>query len=443
MTNVVIFHLDDVRYDQYAFMPNARRLFDRSGTTFTGARHNTALCQPARIGLLTGQLSKHHNVLNRGALGYPLGEPDHDNTWARWLSDAGVRCGHIGKYTNFPFYRNFPKAPAGWSTWRFVYIGESPAPGGWSVADGTGERLEDLPKPDAWQDDYIRDESLRFIEGPEPWCLIINFNSAHLPWNPHPEDLFAWSWVEWPIVDEEDMSDKPPWMRFRAPHTPQDISALRAYARAQLRELNQTDRTVAAVADRLEALGVMNRTTMVLTSDNGINLGEHRLPVGGKGGPYDHQLRVPLVARGEGFPATTVDAPVYPMQDLTATLVDIFGAEPGLPHQTGTSLREIAAEPQRFEDRVLLHEIGGPELNPGDAGWPVSGDGVTTGPRHPTLPSKKLYRYPSVRVGGGSELTYELYDLAADPNELQNLAGDSSARTLRDQLERELDSLLS
>jgi hypothetical protein len=131
------------------------------------------------------------------------------------------------------------------------------------------------------------------------------------------------------------------------------------------------------------------------------------------------------------------------MQDVTATLCEIFGAEPGLPHQAGTSLRTIAAQPEQFESRVLLHEIGGPGINPGDAGWPESGDGVTTGPAHPQLPSKKLYRYPSVRESPTGPYVYEMYDFGADPDELANLADEPDAMSMRDQLEAELDALLS
>ncbi len=122
------------------------------------------------------------------------------------------------------------------------------------------------------------------------------------------------------------------------------------------------------------------------------------------------------------------------MQDLTATVLDLVGGRAGLPHQAGISLRELAADPGAHRQRTLLHEIG-------TQGFDVTGDGITTGSHH-ARGHRKLFRYPSVRSEQGPPWTYELYDLAADPDELVNLADEPAHRAERDALERELIDLL-
>ena len=114
--NIVVIIADDMRYDHLQFMPNVQSLIQGPGRTFTQGRCNVPLCQPSRVGLMTGQMSKHNNELNIGFNGTTL--TDNNNCLGKWIRDAGYRCGYFGKYVNFWDGRGGIDAPEGYSTWR-------------------------------------------------------------------------------------------------------------------------------------------------------------------------------------------------------------------------------------------------------------------------------------------------------------------------------------
>lgn len=114
--------------------------------------------------------------------------------------------------------------------------------------------------------------------------------------------------------------------------------------------------------------------------------------------------------------------------DITATVTAIAEAQPSHPLD-GIDLREIAGHPDAHADRaVLLQALTGFTPAP-------SYDAVVTGPRHPTLPLRKLARLVTGEC--------ELYDLGTDPDELVNLADDTSRAEERSALEATLDQLLA
>ena len=91
--------------------------------------------------------------------------------------------------------------------------------------------------------------------------------------------------------------------------------------------------------------------------------------------------------------------------------VALAGATPDLPLD-GSSLTEVIADPQRFDDRQLLYERGSQEgYSFPTRVLPPLADGVFT--RH-----RKFVRYRTAPP------VYELYDLDADPGELQNVVDD-------------------
>ena len=62
----------------------------------------------------------------------------------------------------------------------------------------------------------------------------------------------------------------------------------------------------------------MERTYIVLSSDNGYHLGEHRFAEE-KGSPYEEAIRVPLVVRGPGIPAGQTVSALTSQVDLAPT----------------------------------------------------------------------------------------------------------------------------
>lgn len=431
MTNVLVLMADDMRYDHWPYMVGLRQRM-RTATVFDSARCNVALCQPNRSGLFTGQLSKHHGELSVGFAG--LAADDHDNTPAKWIADEGVRCGLMGKYQNWTDGIGGITRPDGWDSWREFSGGANSVTFDVRVDEAAEATIAD----GRTQIDYIEDEALAFLEGSEPWFLYVSFQQPHSPFAPEPADFFKWAKIDKTFPTEVDFSSKPAHMTSEYPTaiTYADKVTIRADWHGRLMELAAVDRVGAALIDAIDANDQLDDTIVIFTSDNGVHEGEHRrLGSGTKGGPYDVGLRVPFLVMGPGFVERTITAPVYPTQDIAATLVEVYGATPGQTDQAGVSLRTISADPVSYEDRVLLHEIG--------EGFHITGDGVTTGPDHSTLPSLKLFRYPSVRTDADGPFTYEMYDLDTDPDEMHNVSEVGGRLAERNALEAILDGMLA
>jgi arylsulfatase A-like enzyme len=227
---------------------------------------------------------------------------------------------------------------------------------------------------DVYSTDYLAQEAMEFINGAEPFLCIITPTQPHSPSVPRRDLTDAWSDFRWPVVDEADVSDKPPWIQRLPPVTEDDMEQIIADARGALRELSAVDDMVNRIVSAMDP-DVLDNTVVIFTSDNGIHLGEHRRRGSAtKSGQYDVGLHVPMVVRGPGFePGAEVTTASMVFQDINSTMRHQGGARAGLPHQAGVSLAAMAAAPAEHASRMLLHAIGqGFEAK--------SGDDTTTGP---------------------------------------------------------------
>src|SRR5262249_48044405 len=123
----------------------------------------------------------------------------------------------------------------------------------------------------------------------------------HAPPNPRKDLVHKYEHLQWHVVNEKDVSDKPPWIQALKPLTAKDEATIRESVRGALRELAAVDDLVHTIVSSMSA-DVLANTVIFFTSDNGVHAGEHRRRgAGTKAGPYEVGLRVPLLARGPGF----------------------------------------------------------------------------------------------------------------------------------------------
>jgi arylsulfatase A-like enzyme len=181
------------------------------------------------------------------------------------------------------------------------------------------------------------------------------------------------------------------------------------------------DREVGGLLARLEALGVADRTLVVVTSDHGEDLGDRAPPGAGTHGNalYEELVRVPLVIRDPRteHPGLRVDEQVR-LVDVMPTILELLG----LPADENADGRSLA-----------------PWLRPGErSARPAFGRLVS---HHDVIRKESLRsdgyklilnRFPQLPL-------VELYDLADDPRELLNLSEEQPE--LRERLEAELDEL--
>ena len=118
------------------------------------------------------------------------------------------------------------------------------------------------------------------------------------------------------------MSDKPSFLR-DLPR--QDRDRMRRILEGKLEELQDLDDQIGKILDVLKQTGQLRRTWILLISDNGYLLGEHRLVR--KEQPYEESSGIPFAVRGPDVAPAVVDSLVSQV-DLMPTTLDIAGLDP-------------------------------------------------------------------------------------------------------------------
>jgi arylsulfatase A-like enzyme len=154
------------------------------------------------------------------------------------------------------------------------------------------------------------------------------------------------------------------------------------------RTIREADALVAELLGALDAVGLADRTYVVLLSDHGESFGEHGM-TGHGFTPHLEQLRVPLILRGPGIPEGLRIRTPSSLVDVTPTLLDLLGVEP-LEQAQGVSLKKALEGVALAPDRPLYFSWLRKEA-----------EGVRHG------------RWKYHRAKGG----HELFDLEKDPYE--------------------------
>lgn len=426
--NFVVFLTDDQRADTMWSMPIVQQRLVDPGMQFDEAFSTTTECCPFRASFHSGGYTPCNTGVKNGSdLNGAMSHFRDADSLARRLQQGGYATGFIGKYMHgyYPGY-----VPPGWKSFvanenggqlldwlhlaKITYGTSSDTP-------ITGDIVANLEE---YLTDFHRDEALEFVgaHAAEPFFLLVSMYAPHWPMTPAAgdEQLF-WDYVpQNPSFREEDLSDKPAWV-LRAARS-MGYTPCTGVARGVLQSLQSVDRLVGSVMDAVQSAGVADRTYYLFLSDNGALWGEHRLPCD-KGMPYEEALRVPLVAAGPNVAAGHNGAMVAAEFDLPATILDLAGLEivgdglslvPALRGGRGPARKEHLIENYGYLETPRLSD------GPLWSGLRIDDD---TG----------KWKYVEYATG-----ETELYDLSADPHEMQNLAADPGYDVLRVSLRNSL-----
>jgi hypothetical protein len=199
-------------------------------------------------------------------------------------------------------------------------------------------------------------------------------------------------------VNEPDVSDKPVHIRAASPLA---LHVLGADRRKQLGSLLAVDEAIAGMLAALKEAGKLADTLIVFTSDNGLGWGEHRRAH--KLVPYEESIRVPLVVRYDRLGSAPRSAPQTALNvDLAPTIAAAAGIEVSTE---GRDLLPLILRTQRGWRGSFLFEHYMPPR------WNV-----------PAYCAFRGGRWKYVQYATGEE---ELYNLAGDPYELRNHAGNN------------------
>jgi N-acetylglucosamine-6-sulfatase len=434
--NLIVVMTDDQTLGELEVMSRTKRLLGERGATFEDAIVSFPLCCPSRATYLTGRYAHNHGVLSNS--------PDHDGGYERldgnrtvavWLQRAGYRTAQIGRYLNFYGVLDPTEVPPGWDEWAVT-----PGPSTYLMYDYDLNRNGEIEhygeRPRDYQTDVYARIATEFIRAEaareEPFFLSLTPLAPHdendeaVPSRfdgPRPAPRHRGRLVDLdpsfgPAFDEADASDKPPSIRtLPRLSMKQRRDAVGSYKR-RARSLLAVDELMAKLVRTLRKTDQLDDTYVIFTSDNGFMFGEHRLK--GKIAPYEGSLRVPLLARGPGIePGTTIGGMAANV-DLAPTLLDAAGSR--RRQLDGISLLPAMLGRRNLPDREILIE----NLDRSRV------------PKHRLYRGIRSTRWSYFQTPRGET---ELYDLQADPHQLENLAGTERARTDQRRLERSLRRL--
>ncbi|MCY4484968.1 MAG: sulfatase-like hydrolase/transferase [Spirochaetaceae bacterium] len=435
---------DQLRWDAVGYAgngvvrtPNIDRLAAR-GAWFESAYCASPLCSPARASWLTGTYPHTHGLYNNyapsreGIEGCTLS--DDAVTIGGLLKEHGYACGNVGVW-----HLSDDAVPAHgfddhWCCFSYIYenlpgpffghlkdLGVAnpyalDAPG--TFRYGREMPLGNLTDPRAQRTTWTVDQALGVLarSRTDPLFLLVGIKDPHPPIIPPSELLAHYSPERLPLPGNfhDPLDGKPPSQtrrRGRVPPGSVTTEELRTVMRYYYALVTHIDRQIGRLVEALERAGRMDRTIFVVNSDHGEMLGNHGFVE--KALMYEESVRVPcLISWPEAIPAgQRVAAPLAGV-DLAPTLLELAGA-PVPDAVEGRSLAQAITTGTAPQPAPVFAEVASAEAI-------YRGNHIST----------QYAAHVMVRDGGWKYVWNrfeidELYDLAADPSEMDNLAASS------------------
>jgi len=403
--------------------PNLDRLA-AEGVVFDNAYCNSPLCSPSRQSWMAGLHCHHIDMWNNTSA-----MPPDTVTWAHMLSQAGYETSLIGKmhFNGYQKMYGFDRRPVlegnndgeefySWGL-RTSHDWTKPLPY-LSGKDGMRTELREAG-PDVPERQTIFRHDLKILEGTladlrekaadpggRPWAICASFVLPHPPYRARP-DLFEryrgrGDLPVNPRGEGRDTCDRYVQQFFgNTGELPDDV--IRTAREAYFGLITEFDEHAGRILDCLEETGLADNTVVFYFSDHGEMAGEHG--TWGKVTLLESSARVPLVVRWPGrfTGGVRVDMPVS-LVDLYPTFLDLAAIKLPPPLYThGHSLMSLlTGEPETFEGGEVFCEFEG-------EGW-----------NHP----RAFIRSGKYKYVYNHTADERLYDLDADPSEMNDLSGD-------------------
>jgi N-acetylglucosamine-6-sulfatase len=440
--NIVFVMTDDQTLENLRVMHDTKRLLVDQGATFDQYVVSYSLCCPSRATMMTGEYAHNHRVLGNAWPNGGFYRFRPQNSLPVWLQDAGYYTAHVGKFLNGYGKRKAREVPPGWDDWyasvdptTYRYWNYTYNANGKLVHHGSDVRDYRTDVDTRTAVGIIKAHAKENAKRRKPLYLQVDYLAPHTGYpvalddpprmaTPEPaprhRDRFAFAPLPTsPNYNEADVSDKPLGIRRRGEIEPYVRYAITEDYQQRLEALLSVDEGVAEIVKELRRTGELSNTYIFFSSDNGFFQGEHRVP-SGKVLPYEESIRLPLIVRGPGIePNTKLDQLVGNV-DLAPTIAEMAHAKPGLI-EDGVSLLPLLETGHWHVKRNDLLLEAGPFDKP---------EQEYTGLRTP--------RYMFAVYGNGEQ---ELYDLRADPYELDNRAGSPEYEGVRAKLTERLQRL--
>jgi arylsulfatase A-like enzyme len=407
--------------------PNHDRI-GREGMRFRNAFCTNALCAPARATTLTGMYSCSTGALSNEHLNTPL--PTDIPIFTDLLREAGYEVAILGKvhicngvedrYWDYYFGHNDPG-----NNYANPFFKEG----------RKGKIGPEKQYHSVYPDDLTVDRALAWLEedrGEKPFCLLVWFVAPHEPFFRARRhfDLYRETVIAKPATFDDDLKGYPgkpksfvdAENKIGTTTTHVACGSLEGLVKDYYSGLVAVDENIGRIFNYLEKKNILDDTAIVQSSDHGYFLGEWRLF--DKRLMHEPSIRVPLMIRyPKRIPAGTVRDEMVLDTDLAPTFLDLAGVQ--IPeHMQGKSVIPLAkaADPSfRKEWYYEYFEWPNPEAVRPHRGIRTE--------------QHKLIHYVM------EPQEFELYDLANDPGEMQNLYGQPQYHAVQQELWKRLQKL--
>lgn len=398
------------------------------GVTFDSAYCPSPICLPSRMSLLTGRMPHRQGAWNNTDI-LPSGIP----TYAHALGAAGYQADLVGRLHSVgpDQTRGFAERTVGdhstnWVGGRVHDLGPlDRANDPWRAsltASGPGRSAYES------HDEYVTDAAVAALRAigdrraagdRTPFALTVGWLLPHAPYVCSP-DLYASYEGQVPLprlgVPDPEHPHFAWWRENRGVADVPNEEIMRART-AYYGLVTTLDAMIGRVMAALEEAGLRETTCVVYTSDHGDHIGERGL--WWKQSFYEESAGIPLIIDWPGeVDAGSRRGQVVNLTDLTATFVDLAGAEP-LPECEGASLVPLLRDPAS----PWLDETVSEYVNDGVPPWSGGREVVSRMLRSGRYKYVYHHKHPD-----------QLFDMVDDPDETRDCASDPAHAVLCRQL---------
>ncbi|MEM8839812.1 MAG: sulfatase-like hydrolase/transferase, partial [Pseudomonadota bacterium] len=397
--NVVLISFDDLfnyhrHRDTFGVQvqtPNLDRLSEK-GNFFDAAYSNTPLCNPSRAAVMTGQSVFETGVLDNSDDFRRNVEPDE--TIAAAFHSAGYVTGSYGK--NFHL-RYDPRLD------KLFYEGAideaSEAVGVWNQRIVPGNPIAPAPaeftdQSFAEYDTFLKSAEFVAANSSQPFFLMAGAFKPHLPWNVPQEyyDLYPLDEIIVPVSDPDHRDSLPDFSRrFSLKWDLPVAETLQAY----FASLTYADAQLGMLLEILDRQDLWSDTIVAMWSDHGYHLGDRN--VWHKFTLWEEATNAPLIIYDPDQARTgeVIETPVS-LNQLFPTLTELAGIKTPDSVSAESFADLISQSNPTYEAKPVLSFVYGSV-------------------------SMRYQDYRLIRYEDGS---LELYDLAADPRQIETQAED-------------------
>lgn len=328
-------------------MPNLDKYMTKEGTTFKNYFVHIPICCPSRSTILSGRYFQNHRVFNNSYAGNCDGsswQNDVENfTIGVYAQQAGYRTGYSGKYLNTYATQGQIRVPPGWDKWLSI-VGNSQYYN-YNViqSDDRGASFTKRRHRNNYTEDYFSNvvarRTLDMIQqftaqdtqssSPhQPFFIVNAWPAPHDPRIPAPwalgrfKNTTALRTPNWNA--SEIYNQQKHWIvRRQSPIRYIQTNSINFVHQRRLETLLSVDQHIEQFVSLLKARGVLNNTIIIYTSDNGYNLGQHRI-INEKSHLYEHDIRVPFIVRGPHIPMNASSFDVVVSIDIAPTIYQLI-----------------------------------------------------------------------------------------------------------------------